>query len=120
MTAVVLLELGLHNPLAAAVERARESEWASQLLAHLPGRARTVRLRASSRDPRTAPVFKLAQSYARRWEHELYFREVKRQLCKTAVLQSHTVETGAQEIAAVAFGEGVLSERQMQTMLKRG
>jgi hypothetical protein len=246
MTAVVLLELGRHNPLAAAIGRARESEWAlaPQLLTHLPARAlllgdrlygcaafaaqalaachrvgshvlfrarmmikpqvvrrlrdgsrlirvavrdpkhpsriidwldrreirvrvgraghraRTLRLWTSLRDPRTAPALELAQLYARRWEHELYFREVKRQLRKTALLQSHTVDTGAQEIAAVvlasavlaaervttagddlaalrvsfpkllhvvqamwftvAFGDGVLSERQMQTMLKRG
>jgi hypothetical protein len=111
-------------------------------------------------DPRTAPALDLAQLYAQRWEHELYFRDVKRQLRKTAVLQSHTVDTGAQEIAAVvlasavlaaeraatagdqlaplrvsfpkllqvvqamwftvAFGDGILTERQMQTMMKRG
>jgi hypothetical protein len=246
MTAVVLLELGLHNPLAAAIGRASESEWAlaPQVLAHLPARAlllgdrlygcaafaaqalatcqrvgshflfrarmsikpqvrrrlrdgsrlirvpvrdpqhasrivgwldvreirvrvgraghraRTVRLWTSLLNPRSAPALELAQLYAQRWEHELYFRDVKRQLRKSAVLQSHTVETGAQEIAAVvlasavlageramtagdhlavlrvsfpkllqvvqamwftvAFGAGILTERQIQTMLKRG
>jgi hypothetical protein len=246
MTAVVLLELGLHNPLAAAIGRARESEWAlaPQVLARLPARAlllgdrlygcaafaaqaravcqrvgshflfrarmlikpqvrrrlrdgsrlirvpvrdpqhpsrvvdtldvreirvrvgrpghrgRTLRLWTSLLDPRTAPALDLAQLYAQRWEHELYFRDVKRQLRKTAVLQSHTVDTGAQEIAAVvlasavlaaeraatagdhlatlrisfpkllqvvqamwftvAFGDGILTERQMQRMMKRG
>jgi hypothetical protein len=246
MTAVVLLELGLHNPLAAAIGRARESEWAlaPQVLARLPARAlllgdrlygcaafaaqaratcqrvgshflfrarmlikpqvlrrlrdgsrlirvpvrdpthpsrivdwldvreirvrvgraghraRTLRLWTSLLNPRTAPALDLAQLYAQRWEHELYFRDVKWQLRKSAVLQSHTVDTGAQEIAAVvlasavlaaeraatagdhlaplrvsfpkllqvvqamwftvAFGDGVLTERQMQTMMKRG
>ena len=245
MTTAVLLELGLHNPLAAAIGRAGESEWALalQTLAHMPAHAlllgdrlygcaafaaqaltacqrvgshflfrarmlikpqvirrlrdgsrlirvpvrapkrstivgwlevREIRLRVgrpghrtqvlrlwtSLLDPRTAPALEMAQLYARRWEHELYFREVKRHLRKTAVLQSHTVETGAQEIAAVvlasallavervttagddlsvlqvsfpkllvvvqamwltvSLGEGVLSERQIQTMLKRG
>ena len=246
MTAVVLLELGLHNPLAAAIGRGRESEWAlaPQVLARLPARAlllgdrlygcaafaaqalascqrvgghflfrarmlikpqvlrrlrdgsrlirvpvrdpqhpsrivdwlevreirvrvgraghraRTLRLWTSLQDPRTAPALELAQLYAQRWEHELYFRDVKRHLRKSAVLQSHTVDTGAQEIAAVvvasavlaaerattagdhlatlrisfpkllqvvqamwftvAFGDGILTERQMQTMMKRG
>ena len=246
MTTAVLLELGLHNPVAAAIGRHGESEWALalQTLAHLPAqallladrlygcaafaaqaqvacqrvgshflfrarmlikpqvirrlrdgsrlvrvpvrepgrphhivewlevreirmrvgrpghRAQVLRLWTSLRDPRTAPALDLAQLYARRWEHELYFREVKRHLRKTPVLQSHTVETGAQEIAAVvlasavlavertttaddqlsvlrvsfpkllqvvqamwltlSLGEGVLSERQIQTMLKRG
>ena len=44
----------------------------------------------ASLDPRTAPALELAQVYAQRWEHELYFREIKRQLRKTDVLQSHT------------------------------
>jgi len=246
MTTAVLLELGLHNPVAAAIGRHGESEWALalQTLAHLPAqallladrlygcaafaaqaqvacqrvgshflfrarmlikpqvirrlrdgsrlvrvpvrepgrphhivewlevreirmrvgrpghRAQVLRLWTSLRDPRTAPALELAQLYARRWEHELYFREVKRHLRRTAVLQSHTVETGAQEIAALvlasatlavertttagddlpvlrvrfpklllvvqamwftlSLGDGVLSERQTQTMLKRG
>ena len=47
--------------------------------------------------------------YASRWEHELYFREVKRQLRKTDVLQSHTLETGAQEIAAVVLASALLA-----------
>jgi len=246
MTTAVLLELGLHNPVAAAIGRDWESEWALalQTLADLPAqallladrlygcaafaaqaqaacqrvgshflfrarmlikpqilrrlrdgsrlirvpvrdpkhpsrivgwletreirlrvgrpghRAQVLRLWTSLLNPRTAPALELAQLYARRWEHELYFREVKRHLRKTPVLQSHTVETGAQEIAAivlasamlaverttttgdhfsalrvsfpkllqvvqamwltVSLGEGVLSERQIQTMLTRG
>ena len=118
-----------------------------------------VRLWTSLQDPRTAPALDLAQLYAQRWEHELYVRDVTRQLRKSAVLQSHTVDTGAQEIAAVvlasavlaaerattagdhlaalrisftkllqvvqamwftvAFGDGILTERQMQTMMKQ-
>jgi hypothetical protein len=246
LPATVLVELGLHNPLAAAIGRDGESEWAlalqvlpqlpagalvladrlygcaafaAQALAvcervgsHLLFRARTlikpevirrlrdgsrlirvpvretgrpqrivawlevrevrvrvgrpghrtqeVRLWTSLRDPRSAPALELAQLYARRWEHELYFREVKRQLRKTDLLQSHTVETAAQEVAAVVLasavlaverakaagaqvpalrvsfpkllrvvqamwltlhlGEGILTERQTQQILRRG
>ena len=179
LTTAVLLEVGLHNPLAAAIGRHGESEWAlaQRLLAQLPKRAvllgdrlygvatfvvhaqaacarvgshfllragrstkprviqrlpdgtrlvqialrarhrpsqilewlevREIRVRVgrpghrthelrlwtSLRDPRTAPALELAQLYAQRWEHELYFREVKRHLRKTGVLQSHTVDT---------------------------
>jgi hypothetical protein len=199
LTTAVLLEVGLHNPLAAGIGRHGESEWAlaQRLLAQLPARAlllgdrlygvaafvapareacarvgshfllragratkpRVVRrladgsrliqiaLRARQRpnpilewlevreirvrvgrqghpahevrlwtsllDPRTAPARELAQVYTQRWEHELYFREIKRQLRKTDVLQSHTVETGAQEIAALVLASAVLAaERQ--------
>lgn len=189
LTTNVLLEVGLHNPLAAAIGRGGESEWALalQLLTQLPKRAlllgdrlygcaafvtharaacervgshlliraradvkarvirrfadgsrlirvrvrepgrpmhiigmlevREIRVRVgrpgrrahdlrlwtSLLDPRTAPALELAELYARRWEHELYYRELKRHLRKTDVLQSHTVETGAQEIAAMVL-----------------
>jgi len=198
ITTAVLLELGLHNPLAAAVGRQGESEWAlaQRLLAQLPKRAlllgdrlygvvafarlahtacqrvgshfllrasRSVKPRVITRlpdgsrlvglpvraprnpnrivewlevreirvqvrragarahelrlwttllDPRTAPALELAQVYASRWEHELYFREIKRQLRRSAVLQSHTVETGAQEIAAMVLASAVIADER--------
>lgn len=195
LTTAVLLEIGLHNPLAAAIGRDGESEWAlaQTLLAQVPAgavvladrlygcaafaaqvhaacahvgshflfRARTlikgrvisrlrdgscvlllpvsrpyrptpettsltvreirvrvgrrghrtteVRLWTSLMDPRDAPALELAQLYARRWEHELYFREVKRQLRRSDLLQSHTVDTGAQEIAAIVLASALLA-----------
>jgi Transposase DDE domain len=195
ITTAVLLELGLHNPLAAAIGRKGESEWAlaQRLLAQLPKgalllgdrlygvaafvvharaacarvgshfllrasrsvkprlikrladgsrlvrlavraphnptrivewlevreirvqvgrpghRAHELRLWTSLVTPAAAPALELARLYASRWEHELYFREVKRQLRKTALLQSHTVETGAQEIAALILASAVLA-----------
>jgi Transposase DDE domain len=194
----VLLELGLHNPLAAAIARDQESEWelASRLLAQLPTQAlllgdrlygcgafatlawhacqrvgshfllrarsavkpgvverlkdgsrlvvvpiyagagssrivdwlhlREIRVRVARRghrgtqvrlwtsllDPEAAPAGELGELYARRWEHELYYREVKRQLRKTDVLQSHTPETGAQEIAALVLASAVLADER--------
>ena len=247
LTTAVLLEIGLHNPLAAAIGRHGESEWAlaQRLLAQLPKRALLlgdrlygvaafvvlaraacarvgshfllrasrsttprpitrlpdgtrlvqIALRARNRpsrilewievreirvrvgrpghrahelrlwtsliDPRTAPALDLVHLYAQRWEHELYFRELKRHVRTTDVLQSHTVETAAQEIAAlivvsallaaervraaggrlpvlrVSFtkilelclkpmwlyldlGHGVLTDRQVNTIMKRG
>ena len=199
LTTAVLLEIGLHNPLAAGVGRHGESEWAlaQRLLAQLPPRAlllgdrlygvaafvvhaqaacarvgshfllrasrsttprvikrlpdgtrlvhialrarhrparildwlevreirvhvgrkghrrHELRLWTSLLDIAAAPALELAQLYAQRWEHELYFREVKRHIRKTGVLQSHTVETGAQEIAALILVSALLAaERQ--------
>lgn len=195
ITTGVLLELGLHNPLAAAIGRGGQSEWALalELLAQLPARAllladrlhgcaafvaaaqaacekvgshflirartnirvqtvkrfkdgsrlvrlpvrqkgqprvitqwvevREIRVRvqrpghraqelrlwSSLLDPQSAPAQELTQLYARRWEHELYYRELKRQLRKSEVLQSHTLETGAQEIAAVVLASALLA-----------
>ena len=195
LTTNVLLEVGLHNPLAAASGRGGESEWALalQLLTQLPTRAlllgdrlygcaafvapalaacervgshllirargevkarvitrfadgsrlihvrvrergrpthvigsievREIRVRVgrpgrrahelrlwtSLLDPKTAPALELAQLYARRWEHEIYYRELKRAVRRGDVLQSHTVETGAQDIAALVLVSALLA-----------
>ena len=198
IAATVLLEVGLHNPLAAAIGRHGESEWdlAGSLLAQVPTRAvvlgdrlygcgpfaarlaaacqrvgshfllrarteikprvlrrlsdgsRLIRVSVRDRrrrgqmvqalelreirvrvgrpghrtsdlrlwttlvDPRTAPALELVQVYARRWDHELYFRQLKRQLRKTALLQSHTVETAAQEIAALVLVSALIAAQR--------
>jgi hypothetical protein len=198
ITTGVLLELGLHNPLAAALGRQGQSEWALalELLASLPAqallladrlhgcaaflaaaqaacakvgshflvrarskiraqvlqtwkdgsrlvkvpvqqkgnqriivqwlqlreirarvqrpgfRALELRLWTSLLDPAAAPALELIELYARRWEHELYYRELKRQLRKSDVLQSHTLETGAQEIAAVVLASALLARQR--------
>ncbi len=80
-----------------------------------PGRRpHALRLWTSLLDPRTAPAIELAQLYAQRWEHELYFRELKRQVRKTDVLQSHTVVTGAQEIATLVLGSALLAAERVR------
>jgi hypothetical protein len=194
----VLLELGVHNPLAAAIARKGESElalarsllaplpkaallladrlygvpavmveaWAAcrrvgshflfriprhikaRVIAKLPDGSRRVRLNVRDKrrfwriqdqleireirvqvgrkgfrqhelrlctsllDHRTAPALELAQLYATRWEHEVYFREAKRVLRQTDVLQSHTVETGAQEIAAIILATALVARER--------
>jgi hypothetical protein len=72
-------------------------------------RSTEVRLWTSLMDSKAAPARELAQLYARRWEQELYFREVKRQLRRDDLLQSHTVDTGAQEIAAIVLASALLA-----------
>jgi len=194
----VLLELGLHNPLAAAVGHQGQSEWELSLglLSHLPeksllladrlsgcaafaapalracqrvgshflfrartqikvkvvrrdkdgsrlvrvpvrqkGRPRVIlewlelreirvqlhrkghrptelRLWTTLLDPVTAPAKELVELYAQRWEHELFYREIKRQLRKSGLLQSHTVTTAAQEIAALVLAAALLAQER--------
>lgn len=198
ITTSVLLELGLHNPLAAAIGHQGQSEWelSLSLLAQLPKqvllladrlsgcaafaaqalqacrrvgsqflfRARTqikvqvvrrfkdgsrlvrvpvrqkgqprqivqwlelreirvqlhrkghrateLRLWTTLVDPRQAPASELVELYAQRWEHELFYRELKRQLRKSALLQSHTVTTAAQEIAALMLAAALLAKER--------
>lgn len=75
-------------------------------------RRHELRLCTSLLDHRTAPALELATLYATRWEHELYFREAKCVLRQTDVLQSHTVETGAQEIAAIILATALLARER--------
>src|SRR6185369_11126392 len=50
--------------------------------------------------------------YAQRWEHELYWKQLKLELRKTELLQSHTPHTGAQEIAAMIIVSSLLAEQR--------
>ena len=78
-----------------------------------PGfRRHELRLCTSLLDHRMAPALELAKLYATRWEQELYFRNAKRVLRQTDVLQSHTVETGAQEIAAIILVTALLARER--------
>jgi hypothetical protein len=73
-----------------------------------------VRLGTSLLNHRAAPALELAQLYATRWEHELYFREAKRVLRRTDLLQSHTIETGAQEIAAIILATALVARERVR------
>ena len=54
----------------------------------------------------------MAELYAQRWEHELFYRELKRQLRKSGLLQAHTVTTAAQEIAAMMLAAALLARER--------
>jgi hypothetical protein len=77
-------------------------------------RTHELRLWTSLADPRRAPALELAQLYAQRWEHELYFRELKRHVRKTDLLQSHTLATAAQEIAALVLVSALLAAERVR------
>lgn len=79
-----------------------------------PGhRTQELRLWTTLLDPVAAPALELAKLYARRWEHELYYREVKRVLRKDELLNSHTVETAAQEIAALLLASALIARERV-------
>ncbi len=50
-----------------------------------------------------ASAEQLIELYARRWEQEVFYRELKLQVARGELLQSHTPETAQQEIAACAL-----------------
>jgi hypothetical protein len=76
--------------------------------------AQELRLWTTLLDPVAAPALELVKLYARRWEHELYYREVKRVLRKDELLNSHTVETAAQEIAALVLASALIARERIR------
>ena len=78
------------------------------------GRRTEVRLWTSLLQPRTAPALELLQLYARRWEQELAFAELKMQLQGGSLLDSQTVETAMQEIAALIVAQAVIARIRVE------
>lgn len=78
-----------------------------------PGRrSELVRLWTSLLDPTTSPALELARLYTQRWEQELYFRQMKLELRRSDVLQSHTPATAAQEIAMLVLATALLAQER--------
>ena len=71
----------------------------------------TVRLWTSLLDGSTYPAAELLALYARRWDIEVFTKELKIDLHGgTTVLQSHTLVTAAQEILALVLAMAMLSQ----------
>ena len=75
--------------------------------------ASEVRLWTSLLDPRLHPARVLLELYARRWEGELYYRQLKLELRSGELLQSHTVHTAAQELAALILASALVARQRM-------
>jgi hypothetical protein len=73
------------------------------------GKRFKLRLWTTLMDSDRYPAEVLARHYAERWEHELYYRELKLDVRSAPVLASHTVETALQEIAAVVLASAVIA-----------
>ena len=109
-----LIELPVRHPKSRCVLRTivvREI-WAQ--VQRSGWRSQPVRLWTSLLDPATAPALELSELYGQRWEQELYFRQLKLQLRRTELLQSHTVTTGAQEIALLVLATALVAQERVR------
>jgi len=68
----------------------------------------TVRLWTSLLDWQRYPAQELLALYAKRWEQEVFYKELKVDMRSTPYLQSHTPWTAVQEIAALILAYAVL------------
>lgn len=73
------------------------------------GRVIKLRFWTSLLDPKVYPAEVLARQYIERWEHELYYRQLKLDVRGSEVLASHTVTTALQEIVALVLATAVVA-----------
>lgn len=78
------------------------------------GPSSVVRLWTSLLDWRKHPARTLLELYARRWEQEGFYKELKVDLRSSPLVQSHTPLTAAQEIAALIMAYAILVEQRLQ------
>lgn len=76
--------------------------------------ASEVRLWTSLLDWRAHRAPQLLELYARRWEGELYYRQLKLELHSGELLQSHTVHTAAQELASLVMASALVARRRIE------
>ena len=74
----------------------------------------TVRLWTSLLDWRLYPATELLALYGRRWEQEVFYKELKVDTRSTPCLQSHTPLSAVQEIAALILAYAVLVDYRME------
>ena len=60
-----------------------------------------------------ATARQLIALYARRWELELFYKELKLNLRRSELVQSHTPETAAQELLAMFMAARLLAEERL-------
>ena len=72
-----------------------------------------VRFWTSLLDWKEHPASELLALYARRWEQELMYKELKVDMRQAELLRSHTVETAAQEIAALVIAHAMLAQQRL-------
>lgn len=67
-----------------------------------------------------ASASELIALYARRWEQEVFYRELKLQVARGDMLQSHTPETAEQEIAALLMASALLAQERLAVAAEAG
>jgi hypothetical protein len=79
-----------------------------------------VRFWTSLIDVELYPAKELLALYAWRWEQEMTYKEMKVDLRQAELLRSHTVETAAQEVAALILAHALLAEERMRIAHRSG
>ncbi len=77
------------------------------------GKWSEIRLWTSLKDWKKCPAGELLALYGRRWEQEIFYKELKVDMRSAQLLKSHTELTAAQEIAALILAHAILVDQRM-------
>jgi hypothetical protein len=80
----------------------------------IDGKAFELRLWTSLLDEKRFSAEALARRYAERWEHELYYRELKLDVRNRPLLAGHTVETALQELCAIVLATALIARLRVE------
>jgi len=73
-----------------------------------------VRFWTSLLDPKKYPAAELLALYAKRWEQEMMYKELKIDMRQTSLLNSHTPHTAAQEVAALVLAHALVAQTRLE------
>lgn len=79
------------------------------------GKRIAIRLWTSLLSAGRFPALELLRLYARRWEQEIAFKELKVQLQGGPLLDSQTVQTAMQEVACLIVAQAIVARIRMET-----
>jgi len=72
-----------------------------------------VRFWTTLLDEENYPAMELLKLYGFRWEHEIFYKELKITMSGGELLQSHTPETAAQEVAALLMACSIIAGERL-------
>jgi hypothetical protein len=73
-----------------------------------------VRFWITLADEKKYPGMELLKLYGFRWEHEIFYKELKINMRGGDVLQSHTPETAGQGVAALLMACALIAEQRLE------
>lgn len=73
-----------------------------------------VRFWTNLLDPKKCPAAELLALYARRWEQEIMYKQLKIDMRQAPLLNSHTPHTAAQEVAALVLAHALVAQTRLK------
>ena len=80
---------------------------------HVGEQAVEVRLWTTLLDEKKHPAGELVTLYTRRWEHELFYRELKAHVAGSSLLKAHSEQTAQSELVGMILAASIVAEQRV-------